>query len=225
MKMNSIVRNRVFSFQWKGWKRFARDFVVIQFGFLLFGVAIDVIVQASLGLDSWDVLHMALTYHLPITFGEASIVVAFLVVILDILLKEPLGWGTLANMIFIGVWVDVLRPYVPSVPQSLPIQVAYLLVGTLIMGFATAIYVGVDAGAGPRDSLMLAVSRLGKISLRVARTSLEITVVALGWLLGGPAWLGTLIAAIAIGPAVQLGFKTLKVQTSRRPDTRLSVGE
>jgi len=208
------VINEFFKFQWKGWRRFAWDFLVIQTGFLLFGLSIDVIVQATLGLDSWDVLQMALTYHLPITLGEANIAVAFLVVLIDIILKEPLGWGTLANVVFIGVWVDVLRPYVPLVPQLVPLQIAYLLLGTLIMGFATAIYVGVDAGAGPRDSLMLAISRLGKTSLRVSRTSIEVTVVVLGWLLGGPAWLGTLIAAIAIGPAVQFGFRVLKVRTS-----------
>jgi len=204
----------LFKFEWKGWRRFAWDFFIIQIGFLVFGLSIDVIVQASLGLDSWDVLQMALTYHLPITLGEANIAVAFLVVVVDIILGEPLGWGTLANVVFIGVWVDILRPYVPAAPQLILIQIAYLLLGTLIMGFATAIYVGVNAGAGPRDTLMLATSRISKTSLRVARTGIEVTVVALGWLMGGPAWLGTLIAAIAIGPAVQLGFKVLKVRTS-----------
>lgn len=208
------MSRKFFKFQWKGWKRFSWDFFVIQIGFLLFGISIDVIVQASLGLDSWDVLQMALTYHLPITLGEASIGIAFLVVLIDVILKEPLGWGTLANVVFIGVWVDVLRPYVPPVPHLILIQIAYLLLGTLTMGFATAVYVGVDAGAGPRDTLMLAMSRLGKTSLRVARTAIEVTVVALGWFMGGPAWLGTLIAAIAIGPSVQLGFKVLKVRTS-----------
>jgi len=208
------VNREFFKFQWKGWKRFAEDFCIIQIGFLLFGLSIDVIVQASLGLDSWDVLQMALTYHLPITLGEASIGIAFLIALLDIILNEPLGWGTIANVVFIGIWVDVLGPYVPSAPHVFPVQIAYLLLGTLIMGFATAIYVGADAGAGPRDTLMLALSRLGKISVRVARTSIEVTVVAIGWFLGGPAWLGTLIAAIAIGPAVQLGFRVLRVRTS-----------
>jgi len=205
--------------QWKGWRRFARDFFIIQIGFLLFGLAINVLVQASVGLDSWDVLQIALTYHFPVTLGESSIVVAFLVILADIALKESLGWGTIANMIFIGVWIDALKPYVPSVPQIFLVQIAYLLLGTLIMGFATAIYIGVDAGAGPRDTLMLAISRLGKVSVRVARTCIEITVVAVGWLLGGPAWLGTLIAAITIGPAVQFGFKVLHVHqaTTRTP--------
>ena len=214
MSPGENVSREFFKFQWKGWRRFVYDFLVIQIGFLLFGLSIDVIVQASLGLDSWDVLQMALTYHFPITLGQSSIGVAFLIVLVDIILKEPLGWGTIANMIFIGVWVDILRPYVPSVPHLFVIQIGYLLLGTLIMGFATAVYVGVDAGAGPRDTLMLALSRLEKTSLRVARTCLEVTVVALGWFLGGPAWLGTLVAAIAIGPAVQLGFKVLRVRTT-----------
>jgi len=199
-----------------GWRRFAYDFFVIQIGFLLFGLAIDVIVKASLGLDSWDVLQMALTYHLPITLGESSIGVALIVVLLDIILREPLGWGTIANSVFIGVWVDLLMPHVPTVPELIPLQIAYILLGTLIMGFATAIYIGVDAGAGPRDTLMLGVSRVGRVSVRVARTCIEITAVALGWLLGGPVWVGTLIAAFAIGPAVQFAFKVLRVRTKQR---------
>jgi uncharacterized membrane protein YczE len=157
---------------------------------------------------------MALTYHLPITLGEASIGVAFVVVLLDVILREPLGWGTIANMIFIGVWIDILKPFVPSVPSVFWIQIAYLLLGTIVMGFATAIYISVDAGAGPRDSLMLALSRLSKTSVRRARTILEVSAVAVGWLLGGPAWLGTLVFALTIGPAVQLAFKLLRVRTS-----------
>ena len=144
----------------------------------------------------------ALADDLPITLGEANIGVAFIIILVDMILREPLGWGTIANMIFIGVWIDILRPYVPSVPNLFLIQIAFLLLGTLIMGFSTAIYVGVDAGAGPRDSLMLALSRLGKTSVRAARTFLEVTAVIVGWLLGGPAWLGTLVFAITVGPAV-----------------------
>jgi len=208
------VKSEIFKFRWMGWRRFAYDFLMIQFGFVLFGLSIDMMVRANLGLGPWDVLHMALTYHLPITLGEASIGVAFVVVLLDVILREPLEWGTIANMIFIGVWIDILKPFVPSVPSVFWIQIAYLLLGTIVMGFATAIYIGVDAGAGPRDSLMLALSRLSKTSVRRARTILEVSAVAVGWLLGGPAWLGTLVFALTIGPAVQLAFKLLRVRTS-----------
>jgi len=212
-----IVNSEFFRFHWMGWRRFGYDFFMIQVGFVLFGLSTDIMVQANLGLDPWNVLHMALTYHLPITLGEASIAVAFIMTLFDVLLKEPIGWGTLANVIFIGLWIDVLKPIVPSAPSLFLIQVAYLLLGTLVMGFATAIYIGVDAGAGPRDSMMLALSRVGKTSLRVARTCLEIAAVTVGWVLGGPAWLGTLIFAVTIGPSVQLAFKILKVSAWRRP--------
>ena len=215
-RQGQFVKSQVFKFRWRGWRRFAYDFLVIQFGFVLFGLSIDMMVRANLGLGPWDVLHMALTYHLPITLGEASIGVAFVVVFLDVILREPLGWGTIANMIFIGVWIDILKPFVPSVPSVFWIQIAYLLLGVMVMGFATAIYVGVNAGAGPRDSLMLALSRSGKMSVRRARTILEVIAVVVGWLLGGPAWLGTLISALAIGPAVQLAFRLLKIRPSWR---------
>ena len=209
-----LVARDFIKFRWMGWRRFAYDFFVIQIGFLLFGLSIDIMVQANLGLSSWDVLHMALTYHLPISLGEASVGVAFVVVLVDVILREPLGWGTIMNMLFIGIWVDALKPFVPAVPSVLWVQVVYLLLGTLVMGFGTAIYIGVDAGAGPRDSLMLALSRIGKVSLRWSRTLLESATVLVGWLLGGPFWLGTVISAIAIGPTVQLAFRILKVRTS-----------
>src|SRR3990172_2058582 len=214
-RWGQFVKSEIFKFRWMGWRKFAYDFLVIQFGFVLFGLSIDMMVRANLGLGPWDVLHMALTYHLPITLGEASIGVAFVVVLLDVILREPLGWGTIANMIFIGVWIDILKPFVPSVPSIFWIQIAYLLLGTIVMGFATAIYIGVDAGAGPRDSLMLALSRLSKTSVRRARTIIEVTAVTVGWLLGGPAWIGTLVSALAIGPAVQLAFKLLRVRPSK----------
>ena len=198
-----------------GWRRFAYDFLVIQIGFLLFGLSIDMMVQANLGLNSWDVLHMALTYHLPVSLGEASIGVGFVVVLMDVILREPLGWGTITNMIFIGVWIDALKPFVPDVPDILWVQVTYLLLATLVMGFGTALYIGADAGAGPRDSLMLAISRKGKMSLRLSRTLLESATVLAGWLLGGPFWVGTIISAFAIGPAVQFAFKILRVRTSQ----------
>jgi uncharacterized membrane protein YczE len=159
---------------------------------------------------------MALTYHLPISLGEASVGVAFVVVLVDVILREPLGWGTIMNMLFIGTWIDVLKPFVPAVPSVLWVQLVYLMLGTLLMGFGTAIYIGVDAGAGPRDSLMLALSRIGNVSLRWSRTLLESATVLVGWLLGGPFWVGTIISAIAIGPSVQLAFRILKVRTSDR---------
>ncbi len=208
--------DKLFITRWNGWRQFARDFAVIQFGFLLFGLSIAIMVQANLGTSPWVVLEVALTHYLPITLGEATILVALVITGIDMLLRQPLGWGTIANMLSIGIWIDVVKPFVPAISGNVWLQIPYLLLGALIMGFATAVYVGVNAGAGPRDSLMLAITRLGKVSVRASRTVIEIGVVLLGWLLGGPVGLGTLIFALAIGPAVQLAFRLLRVNPPQR---------
>lgn len=205
--------------RWQGWRRFALDFLVIQIGFFLFATSIDIVVQADLGTGPWTVLEKGLADRLSISLGQASIAVAAVIILMDVLLRQPLGWGTVANMIFIGLWVDLLKTFIPVVGDSLWARTAYLLLGTFIQGFATAIYIGVNAGAGPRDSLMLAVSRVTKTSLRLARGTIEITVVSLGWLLGGPLWFGTLLFAFTIGPAVQLAFQVLKIRPSQQRET------
>jgi uncharacterized membrane protein YczE len=205
-----------FVIKWRGWRAFLRDLLVIQFGFLLFGLAIVMMVKADLGTSPWVALEVALTRRLPLTLGQAAIIVAAVIILLDLLLREPLGWGSLANMVSIGLWVDWLQTWVPAPPPVWWLQVPYLLLSVAIMGFATAVYVGVNAGAGPRDSLMLATARLFKVSVRTARTLVEIVVVTAGWLLGGSVGIGTLLFALTIGPAVQFAFRTLRVQTLRR---------
>lgn len=210
--MNTHWLHRYFILRWNGWRQFARDFAVIQIGFLLFGLSIVILVKADLGNTPWVVLEGALIKYVPITLGQAIIVVAMVITVIDLALKQPLGWGTLANMLSIGWWVDWLTPYVPAVPANLWIQIPYVLLGAGVMGLATAVYVGVNAGAGPRDSLMLAISRRAKVSVRRARAIIEVAVVVIGGLLGGPLGIGTLIFAVAIGPAVQLAFRLLRVQ-------------
>src|SRR5574337_668423 len=214
---------RIFITRWNGWGQFLRDFAVIQFGFLLFGISIDMMVQVNLGTSPWVVFEKALTLHLPITLGQATIADAVVVTLVDVLLKQPLGWGTIANMLSIGLWVDGVKPLIPAAPANLWIQIPYLLLSALVMGFATAVYVGVNAGAGPRDTLMLAISRLAKVSVRRARTFLEAGVVLVGWLLGGPVGLGTLIFVVAIGPAVQLAFRLLRVRPPLAPQAVSSL--
>jgi uncharacterized membrane protein YczE len=211
-----MILRRAFVLQWRGWRQFLRDFAVIQVGFALFGLAIVIMVKADLGTSPWVALEVALMRLLPITLGQAAILVAAVIIVLDILLREPLGWGSLANMLSIGLWVDGMQTWVPAPPPVWWLQVPYLLLGVLTMGFATAVYVGVRAGAGPRDSLMLAVSRLLKVSVRVARTIVEVIVVTVAWLLGGSIGIGTVIFALAIGPAVQLAFRLLKVKAGKQ---------
>lgn len=215
------MTNKLFITHWNGWRWFLRDFAVIQFGFMLLALSIDMMLQAGLGTAPWVVLEKAISNHLPISLGRATISVSILLTLLDLLLGQPLGWGSLANMLCIGLWVDWLAPFVPTVPAKIWLQVLYLLLSILLAGFATAIYVGVNAGAGPRDSLMLAVARRTGLSTGLARALIEVSVVLLGWWLGGPVGLGTLIFAVTIGPAIQLAFRLLHVSPPERGEVQL----
>lgn len=195
------------------WNTFLWDFVRIQIGFLLYGLAIVLMIRGQLGTSAWAVLEVALADILHVTVGTMTVIMGFVVLISAVLMREQLGWGTLGNILSIGPWVDLCMALVPTVDNNLLMQVFMLLSAILLMGLASAIYIGVDAGAGPRDSLMLAIHRKTGVSIRTARAIIEVTVVSIGWLLGGPAGIGTVVHAVLIGPAVQWGFRLFKVQT------------
>ncbi|MFN8435755.1 MAG: hypothetical protein U0V18_17150 [Anaerolineales bacterium] len=194
------------------WNTFIRDFIRIQIGFLLYGLAITLMIRGNLGTSAWAVLEVALADYLHITVGTMTVIMGFIVLVLSLLMREQIGWGTLGNILSIGPWVDLCMALVPTVNNNLAVQILMLLSAIIIMGLASAIYIGVDAGAGPRDSLMLAIRRKTGVSIRVSRAIIEVTVVVLGWLLGGPAGIGTVVHAVLIGPSVQWGFKVFKVQ-------------
>ena len=194
------------------WKTFPRDLFVIEIGFLLFGLAITLMIRANLGTSAWAVLEVALAQKLHVTIGTMTVIMGFLVLSGAVIMREKLGWGTLGNILSIGPWEDLWLSIIPSIKDNLPLQIGMLLVAIFLIGLASAIYIGVDAGAGPRDSMMLAIKRTTGVSIRVARGCIEVTVVTIGWLLGGPAGIGTLIYALLVGPAIQWGFKIFNVQ-------------
>jgi uncharacterized membrane protein YczE len=193
-------------------KTFLRDFAVIQLGFVLFGTSIAMMIRANLGTSPWVVLEVALSQITGLTPGTLSVIVGLFVLLGSIILKERIGWGTVGNILFIGPWEDLALYLIPPITDNFPLQMALLLGGVFLMGIASAIYIGVNAGAGPRDSLMLAVKRTSGWSLRRARGTIEIFVVLTGWLLGGPIGIGTLVFALLIGFSVQWGFKIFKVE-------------
>lgn len=197
------------------WNTFIRDFIVIQIGFLLYGLAIALIVRANLGTGTWLVLEVALANIFGIKIGTMTVYMGFTVLIIALFLREQVGWGTLGNILSIGPWLNLFLDLISAPKDNLALQIGMFLLGVLIQGVATAVYIGVDAGAGPRDSLMLALQRTTGVSIRVARGAIEIVVVLIGWLLGGPLGLGTVIFALLIGPSVQWAFKLFKVQTHK----------
>ena len=203
------------------WNTFIRDLIVIEIGLGLFGLAIATMIRANLGTSAWAVLEVALSKILGLTPGTMTVLMGFLVLSGALILRERIGWGTLANILSIGPWEDLALWLIPSVTDNLPLQVGMLLLAILLMGLASAIYIGVDAGAGPRDTLMLGIKRKTGWSVRAARGSIEIIVVTLGWLLGGPAGIGTVIFALLIGTSVQWGFKLFKVEPHRDLDVKI----
>ena len=200
------------------WNTFIRDFIVIQIGFLLYGLAIALTVRANLGTGTWVVLEVALANILGIKLGTMTVYMGFFVLVIALALREQVGWGTLGNILSIGPWLNLFLDWIGTPNDNLPLQIGMLLLGILVQGIATAVYIGVDAGAGPRDSLMLAIHRTTGVSIRVARAAIEFIVVFIGWLLGGPLGLGTIVFALLIGPSVQWAFRLFHIQPhTRRP--------
>ena len=206
------------------WNRFPRDLLVIEIGFALFGLAITLMIRGNLGTSAWAVLEVALSRILHISVGTMTVINGFLVLSGALILREKIGWGTLANILSIGPWEDFWLARIPSMEHQLPLQISMLLGAVVLLGLASAIYIGVDAGAGPRDSLMLAIKRKTGVSLRVARGLIEVSVVTVGWLLGGPAGIGTLVYALLVGPSVQWSFKLFKVQPHKPMEVEMEAG-
>jgi uncharacterized membrane protein YczE len=201
------------------WNTFIRDLFVIQIGFLLYGLAIALIVRANLGTGTWLVLEVALADILGIKIGTMTVYMGFMVLVLALALRERIGWGTLGNILSIGPWLNLFLDFIPTAKGSPVLQIGMFLLGVLIQGIATAVYIGVDAGAGPRDSLMLAVHRTTGVSIRVARGAIEVVVVFVGWLLGGPLGFGTVVFALLIGPSVQWAFRFFNVRPHKPEDS------
>jgi uncharacterized membrane protein YczE len=175
-----------------------RRLVQLYLGLVLYGFSASLLVLSGLGLSPWDVLHQGLSKHSNLAIGTWSILVGLFVLLLWIPLRERPGIGTVSNVVFIGGTMDVVLAHL-SPPHDLVLRIVCLVVGVFLNGVATGAYIGAGLGPGPRDGLMTGLARRGH-SIRVVRTSLEVSVVVIGWLLGGTVGVGTLLYAVSIGP-------------------------
>lgn len=184
-----------------GGERLSRKFIQLIAGLVMFGVGIGLMLQSGLGVPPWDVLHQGLAERFGLSVGIWSILVSVAVLLLWLPLREPYGIGTLLNAIIVGVLIDVT---VVVVPQPGPSWLAWAMQvgGILMIGLASGMYIGANLGPGPRDGLMTGIARRGP-SIRLTRSLIEVTVLAIGWLLGGSFGIGTVLFALAIGPLVQ----------------------
>jgi uncharacterized membrane protein YczE len=168
-----------------------------------YGFSMAVMVRAGLGLDPWDVFHQGLAGRTGMTIGIASAVVGVAVLLAWIPLRNRPGIGTVANVIVIAVTVDAALAVLPT-PTSLPVRAAMLVGAVVLNAISTVLYIGAGLGPGPRDGLMTGLVARTGLSVRLVRTSIEATVLAVGWLLGGTVGIGTVVYALGIGPLVQL---------------------
>jgi len=171
-------------------------------GLVLYGFSMALLVRARLGVMPWDVLHQGVARTVGGSLGTVSIVVGALVLLLWIPLRQRPGVGTVSNVLVIGLAVDASLAVLPRV-DGIVLRSALVVAGVLLNAVATAAYIGVRLGPGPRDGLMTGLVRRTGRSVRVIRTSIEVVVVATGWLLGGTLGVATALYALAIGPLVQ----------------------
>jgi uncharacterized membrane protein YczE len=184
--------------------------VILLFtGLFLFAAGIVALLESRLGLSPWDVLHQGIQRHTPLSFGEANIAVGIVVLVSAWLLGAKVGFGTAANAVFVGAFVQLLTSLgaVESLAHD-PVAVRSLLVlaGLALMGVGSALYIGAGVGAGPRDSLMVVGAARTGVRVGVVRAALELGALAAGFALGGTVGVGTLAFAVGIGPAIEASF-------------------
>lgn len=181
----------------------ARRLLQLYVGLALYGASMALLVRSALGVMPWDVLHQGLAGRLGWSIGAVTIAVGAVVLLAWLPLRQRPGLGTVSNVLVIGVAVDATLAVLPA-PTSPVARAGFLVAGVLLNAVATAAYIGVHLGPGPRDGLMTGLVRRTGWSVRRVRTSLEVGVVATGWLLGGTLGPGTVLYAVGIGPLVQV---------------------
>ncbi|HEY7813110.1 MAG TPA: hypothetical protein VIC62_07720 [Nakamurella sp.] len=194
--------------------RRTRRFTQLLAGLLLYGFTMGLMVRAVLGLDPWDVFHQGLTAlvnrWLPLSYGAVITIVSGLVLLLWIPLRQRPGVGTIANAAIIGFAVDVTLWLIPPV-DDLTVRIVLLVASVAGNALAGALYIGAGLGPGPRDGLMTGLVARGVGSVRVVRTVIEVTVLAIGWMFGGIVGVGTVVYAVAIGPLLHVLLPKLQV--------------
>ncbi|WP_231482782.1 membrane protein YczE [Nocardioides sp. URHA0020] len=191
--------------------RLGRRLPQLYVGLVAYGVSLAMMVRGDLGLAPWDVLHSGLIRYVPITLGQAVVVMSFVVLVLWIPLREKPGIGTISNALVVGFSADATLALLDR-PDAMALRIALMLGGVALCALASALYIGAQLGRGPRDGLMTGIARRSGRSIRLVRTGIEVTVVVIGLLLGGTVGVGTVLYALAIGPLTQLWLPAWTIQ-------------
>ena len=179
------------------------------------GGFIDIDTEADLGAAPWDAFHQGVSRHTGISVGTVIVIVGVLLLLLWIPLRQKPGLGTILNALEIGVTVDLIMPVLPDA-EALLARFGYLAAGLLAVAIGSGLYIGSGLGAGPRDGIMIGLAKRG-LSVRVARTAIELSVLVLGVLLGGTIGIGTVAFTFGIGPLVQVFLPPLALPPRKTP--------
>ena len=192
------------------WDRPVERAIRLLLGLVLFGLVLAILVEADLGLDPWNVFTQGLARQIGLSLGQTTVIVSLALLLIWIPLGQRPGLGTIANALIVGPVVDLGLAIIPA-PGRLAAQIAYMVVAIVGAAIATGLYVGAGWGPGPRDGLMTGLAARG-VPIAVARAGLEITVLIVGWLLGGSVGVATVAFALAIGPLVRVALHRLTVR-------------
>ncbi len=187
--------------------------IICIVGLFLFAVGTVFTYRSNMGLGPWDVLHLGISRHTPLTFGQANIVVGAIIILAGLSLRAYPGVATILNMFLVGTFVDLLIHwnFLPDFSSaSLLIRLLINAAGVFIVGIGTALYISPHLGAGPRDGLMLRLHALTKQRIAIVRATIEICALVIGFFLGGTVGIGTLLFAFGVGPCVEFGFYVIK---------------
>lgn len=196
--------------------KFSKRFIRLSFGLFLYALGIVMTINANIGYAPWDVFHVGLANSVGLSIGVASILTGVVIVLISWLLGEKLGLGTILNMLLIGVFLDIIMALKVIPKLDHVILGTFMMIGGLfVIALASYFYIGAAFGAGPRDSLMVALTRKTGLSVGICRGSIELMAVVIGWRMGGKLGLGTILSALAIGFCVQMTFKWLKFDATR----------
>lgn len=184
-----------------------KKIVLLLSGFFAYGLGITCTVNANLGLGPWDAFHQGLSNQFGFTMGAAIQIAGATIMITNLFLNEKIGWGTVGNVYFIGFFLDLVQNsgLIPVFDAFIP-RLLMMIAGMMIISLATLLYLSAQLGSGPRDGLMVALTKRLKLPVGVIRSAIELTVLIIGYFMGGSVGWGTLIMAFGLGFFIQLTF-------------------
>lgn len=176
-------------------------------GCALVGLGTILMLQSKMGLNSWGVLHQGISLHTPLSFGQASQALGLAILLVCMAFGLYPGLGTIINMYFCGMFMDVFKRMEISIPATLAGRMFYLLSGVILLAYGMYLYISQGLGAGPKDGLMLLLHRLTNKDIAAVRTGMELAAVGIGCLLGGELGLGTILGAVILGPILRTFYR------------------